>query len=79
MLYAKANLLNLLELRVSCDCKRCSGSGWLSSCGRYLYFSGFAASAKVAVCFETRKKHSKQSEHHVEFFLVESSKETARL
>jgi hypothetical protein len=42
--------------------------------------SRVAASAKVAVCFEIRKKkHSKKSEHHVEFFLVEICKETARL
>jgi len=26
--------------------------------------------ANVAVCFEIRKKHSTQSEHHVEFFNV---------
>jgi len=26
--------------------------------------------AKVAVCFEVRTKHSKQSEHHVEFLYV---------
>jgi len=26
--------------------------------------------AKVAVCSEIRKKHSKQSEHHVEFLNV---------
>ena len=26
--------------------------------------------AKVAVCSETRTKHSTQSEHHVEFFNV---------
>jgi len=26
--------------------------------------------AKVAVCSEIRTKHSKQSEHHVEFFSV---------
>jgi hypothetical protein len=26
--------------------------------------------AKVAVCFEIRKKHSTQSEHHVEIFIV---------
>jgi len=26
--------------------------------------------AKVAVCSETRTKHSKQSEHHVEFLNV---------
>ena len=26
--------------------------------------------AKVAVCSEIRKKHSTQSEHHVEFFNV---------
>ena len=26
--------------------------------------------AKVAVCSEVRKKHSKQSEHHVEFLNV---------
>jgi hypothetical protein len=26
--------------------------------------------AKVAVCFETRKKHSTQSEHHVEILNV---------
>ena len=34
------NLLELLKLCVSCDCKHCSGSGWLSSCGRYPSFSG---------------------------------------
>jgi hypothetical protein len=28
--------------------------------------------AKVAVCYEIPKKHSKQSEHHVEFFNVKS-------
>jgi len=26
--------------------------------------------AKVAVCSEIRTKHSTQSEHHVEFFIV---------
>jgi len=26
--------------------------------------------AKVAVCSEVRTKHSKQSEHHVQFFSV---------
>jgi hypothetical protein len=26
--------------------------------------------AKVAVCSEIRKKHSTQSEHHVEFLIV---------
>ena len=26
--------------------------------------------AKVAVCSDTRTKHSTQSEHHVEFFLI---------
>jgi hypothetical protein len=34
------NLLELLKLCVSCDCTRCSGSGWLSSCGRYLSYLG---------------------------------------
>jgi len=34
------NLLELLKLCVSCDCRCCSGSGWLSSCGGYLSFSG---------------------------------------
>jgi len=28
--------------------------------------------AKVAVCFYIRKKHTKQSEHHVEFLNVKS-------
>jgi hypothetical protein len=38
--------------------------------------------AKFAVCFEIRTKHSPQSEHHVEFFLILSlmgRKENARL
>jgi len=37
--------------------------------------------AKVAVCVETRTKHSKQREHHVEFLNVNLvvRKETARL
>jgi hypothetical protein len=38
--------------------------------------------AKVAVCSEIRTKHSTQSEHHVEFFLLLNlvvRKETARL
>jgi len=26
--------------------------------------------AKVAICFEIRTKHSTQSENHVEFFIV---------
>ena len=42
MLHAKVSpveFVRIIEI-VSCDCKRCSGSGWLSSCGRYLCFSG---------------------------------------
>ena len=38
--------------------------------------------AKVAVCVDIRTKHSTQSEHHVEFFLIWNlvvRKETARL
>jgi len=38
--------------------------------------------AKVAVCSEIRIKHSTQSEHHVDFFLILSlvvSKDTTRL
>jgi len=38
--------------------------------------------AKVVVCTEIRTKHSKQSEHHVEFFLFLNlvvRKETTRL
>ena len=38
--------------------------------------------AKVAVCSDIRTKHSTQSEHHVEFFLMLNlavRKETARL
>jgi hypothetical protein len=37
--------------------------------------------AKVAVCSEIRIKHSKQSEHHVEFFMLNLvvRKQTARL
>jgi hypothetical protein len=38
--------------------------------------------SKVAVCSEIRTKHSTQSEHYVEFFLILSlveGKETARL
>jgi len=36
---------------------------------------------KVAVCSEIRTKHSKQSEHHVEFLMVKLlvRKETARI
>jgi hypothetical protein len=37
--------------------------------------------AKVAVCSEIRKKHSTQSEHHVEFLMLNLvvRRETARL
>jgi hypothetical protein len=37
--------------------------------------------AKVAVCSESRTKHSTQSEHHVKFLMLNLvvSKETARL
>jgi hypothetical protein len=37
--------------------------------------------AKAAVCSEIRTKHSTQSEHHVEFVMLNLvvSKETARL
>jgi hypothetical protein len=37
--------------------------------------------AKVAVCSEIRTKHSKQSEHYVEFLMLNLvvRKETARL
>ena len=37
--------------------------------------------AKVAVCSDTRTKHSTQSEHHVEFWILDlmARKETARL
>jgi len=37
--------------------------------------------AKVAVCSEIRRKHSTQSEHHVEFLILNLvvRKETARL
>jgi len=36
--------------------------------------------AKAAVCFEIRIKHSKQSEHHVEFWMLNLvvCKETAK-
>jgi hypothetical protein len=37
--------------------------------------------AKAAVCYEIHTKHSKQSEHHVEFWMLNLvvRKETARL
>jgi len=41
-----------------------------------------AYTAKAAICSEIHTKHSTQSEHHVEFFLILSlgvRKETARL
>jgi len=42
----------------------------------------YSCKAKAAVCPEIRTKHSTQSEHHVEFFLMLNlvvRKETARI